>query len=224
MSNVFYCLSKPDSAFGRFAYGDEGWYSAFQSLDWAEGVDFESIRCPKTWKHQRAGSRIGDLKVKIGLQDIGDFMWTLASECLLTETVASAFQRHRFSGFELRPVTVEAETGIDPSEIPSFHELKPTGKGGHAHPSSGIETIYEHKACGLVIYSSFKNGILVDPTQWDGSDFFTVTAYPLFILVTESVKNVISREQFTNCALIPAHSLKWAIPWRPEDLEYEQFD
>jgi hypothetical protein len=70
-------------------------------------------------------------------------------------------------------------------------------------------------------YSSFRHGVIVNERQWDGSDFFTVNGYPRIILISQRATDVIVDNELTNCALVPAHELRWASLSRPEDLTYE---
>jgi len=62
--------------------------------------------------------------------------------------------------------------------LPKVWELEVQGRGGNAHPDSGIRLLYVCPECGYNVYSSFQNGIIVDESQWDGSDFFTINGYP----------------------------------------------
>ncbi len=102
--------------------------------------------------------------------------------------------------------------------IPPLWELLIRGKGGDAAPECGIH-LYEYEEAGEIrkAYSSFRNGIIVDEGNWDGSDFFTVNGYPKFILITERVKEFIIDRQLTNCAIIPSDKLEWESGIRGED-------
>jgi hypothetical protein len=216
----FYYLGWPGDAYGPVVYGDPVWTSEFPILDWSEGVEFESILCPDTWKHGRAGSRVGTLRVDISSLGVGDFMWTFASECLVTKKVLELFERHGISGFKTRPVSITEVGSLGVGSSLALRELVPTGRGGDAHPASGVNILYEHEPCGLRIYSSFKSGIIVDARQWDGSDLFTVSGYPKFMIVTERVKDLIAQNRLTNCVLIRANDLEWGETLRPEDVDY----
>jgi len=97
--------------------------------------------------------------------------------------------------------------------------LVAASQGGDAAPESGIYPLYEIRNIGRFSYSSFRDGIIVDKANWDGSDFFTVNGYPKFILITERVKELIIANQLTNCALIPSHELEWKGKRPEESLE-----
>lgn len=217
---TFYTLQQtyPDEEYP--VYGSPGWRKEFGTASWADEVDMESIICPVYPLHQRAGKRIGNLVVVLSSQRVGDFVWTWHSDCLITDRVLHLFQKAGFTGFTVNSVTVKPKTekGKQLAKIPVLWELVVTGKGGDADPKSGIRLIYTCPHCGLIEYSSFRNGIIVDEQAWDGSDFFIVTGYPKFILVTERVKDFIIKHDLTNCALIPNQQLVWKSLTRPEDI------
>lgn len=156
------------------------------------------------------GSPRVDLIIILPSPKIGDFIWTWYSDCIVTDGKLSLFRQAGFTGFEARPVTVEKIKRLSRKRreevpIPPLWELMIKGKGGDADPESGIHVIGQNKESGTLEYSSFRNGIIVDEANWDGSDFFTVNGYPKYILVTEKVKELIVGHQLTNCALIPSH-------------------
>jgi len=226
----FYQLTDPDElrhyAKGEYLYGQPEWERKYGLAEWADSVRLESVICSVHPGHRRAGRRLTDLTIILPSPRVGDFVWTWYSDCLVTDRVLELFRQAGFSGFEVRPVTVErvkrlGKEGLE--DIPRLWELVVTGRGGDARPESGIRVIYRCEACGLVEYSSYRNGILVDEDQWDGSDFFTVNGYPKFILVTERVKDLIIAHRLTNCALIPAEKLRWpeTVP-RTEDYYREK--
>lgn len=220
----FYRLGAPYPDERYDLYGRTEWANRFGRAEWTDAVhdSVPGIVCPIDPNHRRAGDRTMDLHIVLPSPRIGDFVWTWMSECLVTDRVLQLFRQVGLTGFEVRPVVVEGvkrlgKKGLE--KIPTLWELVVTGRGGDARPESGIRIIYQCEACGLVKYSSYKNGILVDEERWDGSDFFTVNGYPKYILVTERVKDLIMAHRLTNCVLIPAEALRWpeGMP-RPEDV------
>jgi hypothetical protein len=183
----------------------------------------ETIRCPVHPEHQRAGKRIGNLVVVLPSEKVGDFVWTWYSDCLITEKVLNLFREAGITGFTVKPVEIKPKTekGHLLTKSRVLWELVVTGKGGDADPRSGIRLVYTCPHCGMIRYSSFQDGIIVDEQTWDGSDFFTVTGYPKFILVTERAKDLIVEHGLTNCALIRSQDLAWGSDPRPEDM-YER--
>jgi hypothetical protein len=163
-----------------------------------------------------------DLTIILPSPWVGDFTWTWYSDCIVTDAVLSLFRQEGFTGFEPRPVVVEKFKRLSRKRgkevaIPPLWELLILGKGGDAAPESGIYPLYEIEDTGRFSYSSFRNGIIVDEANWDGSDFFVVNGYPKHILVTMRVKDLIVSHHLSNCALIPSHKLEWSSDIRPED-------
>ncbi len=221
--NSFYELGTPYGDEKYELYGRPEWEEEFGRAEWTDAVhdSVPGIVCPVNPGHRRAGDRTMDLHIILSSPRVGDFVWTWQSECLITDRVLDLFQQAGLTGFEIRPVVVEKVKRLGKrrlEEIPRLWELVVTGKGGDARPESGIGVIYRCEACGMVRYSSYQNGILVDEQQWDRSDFFTVNGYPKYILVTERVKDLIIAHRLTNCVLIPAEALRWPDMPRPEDM------
>lgn len=203
----------------------------YPNAELADGMLFaDPITCQKNKDHFRPGNRTGNLIINLPTSRIGDFVWTWYSDCLITDRVADLFRQAKFTGYELKPVTVAKVykyhkekdiTFIDgkawgitkvtrdrkPKPIPPLWELVVTGKGGNAHPKSGIKLKYECKTCGLTYYTGFGKGLYVDEKQWDGSDFFTIWPLPKYYLVTERVKNFAEVNKLTNCKFIPMEEL-----------------
>jgi len=220
ISRTFYALQQPYPNEEYSVYGRPSWDREFGTASWANRVTLESIQCPVNPGHQRPGKRIGDLIVVLPSEKVGDFVWSWHGDYLLTDRVLHLFQEAGFSGFTVKPVEVRPKTekGKVLGALPTLWELVITGKGGDADPKSGIRLIYTCPHCGMIRYSSFRNGIIVNEQSWDGSDFFTISGYRKFMLVTERVKKFIIEHGLTNCALIPSQDLLWGLLPKPEDL------
>jgi len=143
---------------------------------------------------------------------------------MVPDRTLALFREAGFTGFDTRPVIIEkinrfSRKRMEQVTVPSLWELPVIGKGGDAAAESGIYPLYEIDDCYMkrFQYSSFRNGIIVDEANWDGSDFFTINGYPKFILVTERVKELIINHQLTNCALTPSHKLEWGSDITPEE-------
>ncbi|HMK36132.1 MAG TPA: HEAT repeat domain-containing protein [Desulfomonilaceae bacterium] len=164
-----------------------------------------------------------DLSIVLPSFKVGDFVWTWGSDCIVRDTVVHLFRESGFTGFDVCPVIIEKIKGSSrrrskETRVPPLWEVLIRGKGGDADPESGIH-LYEYQEAGEITksYSSFRNGIIVDEVNWDGSDFFTINGYPKYILITERVKQVIIDRQLTNCEIIPSHKLEWQSGIRGED-------
>lgn len=215
----FFChLQSPRPSKPHQIYGRSEWETRFGRAEWSDKVGGLSTgRLLPPYGQPRV-----DLTIMLPSPNVGDFVWTWYSDCIVTESSLSLFRQAGFTGFEARPVMVEKIKRLNRKRkeevaIPPLWELLIQGKGGDAAPESGIYPLYEIGDSGRFSYSSFRNGIIVDEANWDGSDFFTVNGYPKFILVTERVKELIIAHQLTNCAVIPSHKLEWGSDIRPED-------
>jgi hypothetical protein len=217
----FYHLQYPTGE-SRRIYGRSAWRERFGSAEWPEksaGLSTGRMIPP-------LGEPRLDLTIILPSRNIGDFVWTWYSDCIVTDRVLSLFRREGFTGFETRPVKIQKIRGLEKKRkedavVPQLWELLIVGKGGEAAPESGIYRLRPRKD-GTWEYSSFRNGIIVDDAGWDGSDFFTINGYHRHILVSERVKEFIIANQFTNCAIIPADKLEWKSGIRPEEFEEEQ--
>jgi hypothetical protein len=210
-----YPSDKPHQVYGRPAW------QRFGTASWSDKVGGLSTG-RLLWPY---GEPRVSLSIVLPSHRLGDFVWTYDSDCIVTERVLSLFRQIGFTGFVALPVTIEKVKGMrrkgaEELTVPPLWELAIQGKGGDAAPESGIRVLSEWENYSGVmqpLYSSFRNGIIVDEANWDGSDFFTVNGYPKYILVTERVKEFIIVHQLTNCALIPSHRLEWGSDIRPED-------
>ncbi len=199
-------------------YGRQEWETKYGATD-VKDIDYESITCTLVPGHRRAGARIGDLHLLIS-KDIGDFIWTYMSECVVTDTVARLMTQEKLTGFRLRDaslVTSGRSIMKNANSLPKVWELEVQGKGGDADPESGIRLLYVCPECGYTAYSSFQRGIIVDESQWDRTDVFTVNGYRRHIIITERVKDLIIRNRLTNCAIFRSQDLRWGNIPRPEE-------
>lgn len=219
----FYCLGSPiriaTETEDSYTYGKPGWYEKYRSVD-DDGTSYESITCSLNSDHRRAGARIGNLQLVLPTRYIGDFIWTILGEGVATDRVVNVFTMNNVTGFRTRDARIAKIKGRkkdDNTPIPTVCELEIIGKGGDAHPDSGIRLLSVCPECKRTRYSSFRNGIIVDESRWDGSDIFAVNGYPSYWLVTDKVKDLIVQNSFTNCAIIPSKNLKWGNYPRPEE-------
>lgn len=177
---------------------------SYKDVKYAEGTNWEAIVCPNDKGHQRSGNRIGQLRIEIRDKKLSDFLTTFLSEWIVTDAVADILKQNGVSGYKLKPVEVCN------MELPcKLWEFIVTGVGGDAHSNSGIYLKHQCKYCKHKRYSAFENGIIVDEENWDGSDIFTVTGYPRYLLVTEKVKSIIESNRFTGVLFTASHELKW---------------
>lgn len=179
-------------------------------VEGSDANDWDSIVCSVNAGHQRAGKRITGLSLDVVSCRVTDFSSTMLGDVVITHRVREALEAADLTGFTLRHADVsKVPRRCDRAKLPKLWEFVVVGRGGPAHPDSGIEKLFECPGCGLVRYSAFKNGIIVDTSSYDGSDFFTVMEYPKYILVSERAKGVIEAGGFTNVGFVESTQLTW---------------
>jgi len=179
-------------------------------LECGSANDWESITCKKSPEHQRAGRRTTDLLLDIISNGVVDFSRTMLGDIVITDYALNALREARLTGFEVRPSQI---VGFPPKmkkeNLPKLWELIVTGRGGLAHKESGIVQLLMCESCGLVRYSAFEHGIRVDENSYDGSDFFTVTEYPKYALISSRGRNAIRQARLTNVEFVESTQLEW---------------
>lgn len=172
--------------------------------------DWEAVRCSRNPGHQRAGRRVTDLFLDVVSRKVVDFSATMLSDVVITDRALKVLQDAGLTGFVVAPTKVTTlPAGLDSATIPRLWEFVVVGKAGPAHEDSGIVTLRRCDECGLVRYSAFSQGIVVNTATYDGSDFFVVEEYPKYILVSERAKSVIEAKQLTNVGFVESTQLSW---------------
>jgi len=220
MRKRFYHLRDPGRDKPHQIYGRLAWGRTFGLAEWSEkSAGFSTGRLLPPIGEPRK-----DLAIVLPTPKMGDFVWTWYSECILPDRTLALFREAGFTGFVSRQVVVEkikrsGSKRREETPIPPLWELLIRGKGGDAAPESGIVPYQYEDSSGVTHrgYTSFRNGIIVEESNWDGSDFFTVNGYRKFLLVTERVKEFIIDRQLTNCALIFSDKLEWGSGVTPEE-------
>jgi hypothetical protein len=188
--------------FYELDYDDDNYEQAERARDHMMHVG----ACPKygldhifIWK-RREGEN-GNLTINLPSPKIGDFLTTHVFDWMITERTAQLFKEAGFTGYELRPVRINEVKKMKKKEtISKLWELIITGWGGMGNEKSGgIPISPECEFCKEREYSKITNfSVLIDPSQWDGSDFFVV--WPTRrIFVTERVKEFAEKNRLTGC-------------------------
>ncbi len=179
-------------------------------VELSEGNDWEGIVCPKDSGHQRAGRRTTELHIHCVSTRVADFSSTILSDIVVTNHALAVLTQAGLTGFEVKnPVICSKPRIKNQCEIPKLWEFLVTGKAGNAHPDSGIVVKWKCDACGLIRYSAFEHGLIVNETNYDGSDFFTVTEYPKYMLISERAKTIIAENGLTNAQFVESSKLQW---------------
>lgn len=179
-------------------------------VDGSEANDWESIVCSRNPGHQRPGRRVTSLFIDVLSWNVVDFSRTMLSDIVISDHARQVLQSAKLTGYDLRPAEVlMTPARVSRAALPRLWELVVVGKGGPAHKDSGIAKLRDCSECGLIEYSAFRNGIVVDPSTYDGSDFFTVVEYPKYILVSERAKATIEGNRLTNATFIDSTEVEW---------------
>jgi hypothetical protein len=129
---------------------------------------------------------------------------------VITDRTLSVLREHRLVGFDVQPVAIRYVKGATKLDrLLKLWEFVVTGTGGYADKASGIEKLWQCDACGLVQYSAFKHGLIVNKETYDGSDFFAVTEYPKYILVSRRARSVIEEARITSVRFVDSAQLEW---------------
>jgi hypothetical protein len=172
--------------------------------------DWESIRCSADPDHQRAGRRVTVLKLDVVSSKVADFSRTMLSDVVITDHALEVLRSAKLTGFSIQQAVASALPGrLEDSGLPTLWEFVVTGRGGPAHKDSRIVELRRCDECGLVEFSAFYGGIIVNESTYDGSDFFVVSEYPKYILVSERAKSVIEKHGLTNIGFVESSRLKW---------------
>jgi hypothetical protein len=179
-------------------------------LEGGEANRWESTSCAKHKGHQRAGRRLTALALDVLSWNVSDFSRTMLGDIVVSQHALDVLRNANLSGFVVNPVRLNSyPAGVDRSKLPMLWEFIILGTGGRARRDSGIAILRKCGDCGLIEYSAFKNGIVVDPSSYNGADFFAVVEYPKYLLVSERAKSVIESTRLTNVRFIDSRGLTW---------------
>jgi hypothetical protein len=174
------------------------------------GNDWEMVRCSTNPGHQRAGRRKTELILDVLSWSVVDCSRTMLSDIVITDRALRVMQAAGLTGFVCAPTRVATfPLGVHRDAFPRLWELVVVGQAGPAHEDSGIVTLRQCDECGLVEYSAFRNGIVVNTSTYDGTDLFVVLEYPRYILVSERAKSVIEVNRLTNVSFVESTQIEW---------------
>jgi hypothetical protein len=110
------------------------------------------------------------------------FLFTWDSKCLVQRRVIDLMQRERLTGFWTKPAKAAMERAGE--EIP-VQQFCVSGWGGIASRKSGIRMDESCPGCLWTDWSGLRNPeALIEPANWDGSDFFMIWPMPAFIFAS----------------------------------------
>jgi hypothetical protein len=172
--------------------------------------DWETLICRIDSGHQRVGRRLTPLFLDVLSWNVVDFSRTMLSDIVVADHALRVLREKELTGFEVQPAMIDGvPAGVTSSDLTKLWEFVVTGRGGAAHESSGIVELCKCACCGLIRHSAFEHGISVDESTYDGSDFFTVSEFPKYVLVSERAKAVIEKARLTNVAFVDSSKMQW---------------
>jgi hypothetical protein len=158
---------------------------------------FVGTYCPLDPKHVFSAKK-GRLDIRYKYTKRHPMIWTVYAECLLRHDLVHRFKKEGFNGLELVDATVRFRGGE--VERDEYKEVVVTGWGGRARPESGIHLVRHCPGCGAAWYTRHTNpGEILDPTQWDGSDFFMIWPLPSSIMITGRVADWLRANKIEVC-------------------------
>lgn len=167
---------------------------------------YQQVRCPVNPGHIFGRKRFGELWVELPSRSLSDFEWTWTSDLFISSHALQVLKESNVTGFETRPLMKSTYRRQSRGEPPPLFELAVTGWGGIG-PSAGVEMIEFCPGCRHSEYRIAEPGKLVDPSAWDGSDFFIVWPLPLYRFVSDRLAQIIRRNRLSGAKLIPLGEL-----------------
>jgi hypothetical protein len=166
---------------------------------------FDVEDCPVFSVHRTAPKKKDEnLSIVIKGKRMGDFVFTVFSDLLITDKTAQIFEKHRLTGYKLREVDVANK------ELPfKLWQVIAVGKV-KLHPDMDIKEVYRCEHCNFVRSFVFNDdvGIKIAENSWDGSDFFEIgRGYHIF--VSEKVKKIIDEHKLKGAQLIPGADFRF---------------
>ena len=155
----------------------------------------EKIVCPIFPGHRRPGRRLSPLNIIVPCQSPPDVVFTWMSAILIQDRVKEIFGGEQLTGFATRPAVAKLRKTA--AAVP-VSELVVVGWGGTAQAASGIREVGRCAGCGHLTYSGLEEpSVLINPKNWDGSDFFVIWPLPMFRFVTQKVVDVCKKHHIT---------------------------
>ncbi len=160
---------------------------------------------------------------------MADILWgTLGLDCLISDRVLNIFRSEGITGFAVQRADARLMFPHDPKEA-VFWTLSVTGWGGVARSESGMRRLDEPSMPDRFVYTPASDpAMIIDESQWDGSDFFMVWPMPAYRWVTSRVADIVARYKLKHVRLIPPAEMtvltesgnKNGIGFTPEGLRH----
>lgn len=176
----FYTLSPSYATRYHWAYADDQTGDEIGRMGLRELADFRGTA--------RFEAREGTIAA--------DFMWNDLLLPIVSTRVVELLRRHEVNGYKLFNVIVSKKD----EAINGYHGMAVTGRGG-PNDSKAYEG-------GFMPGTKIRRVKGLCPTEWDGSDLFTLDDFPRAPLATDKVKDIFTKNKVTNCKLEPAEEFQ----------------
>jgi len=148
------------------------------------------------------------LAVRTRPRDRGDFLWTQYSDIVVTDRARQLLEQEHVKGVEFRPALVALPHMPSTRSAPLW-QLVVTGFGGFAASGTNISVRESCRTCGVFSYTvDARFADMIDEKKLDGTDLFIVWPYPLYVVVTERFREVVSNAGLTGVAFESLHHVE----------------
>jgi hypothetical protein len=201
---MFWVLERPESGLSDAIYGE---------IDGSDEPWLEVPRCPQCDRATLV-QQTQDINLELHRANLLDFVWADSAEIFVSTSLMNLLQHSGLSGFTFRSVNIVAWWREDPAtheiinwlereDAPPLYQLVIVGKGGSVLPQNQVQVESLCSECGAADYEFLTAGILVDQSQWDGSDIFTLNELG-WTFMTEKFLRFLVENHIQNYTAIPS--------------------
>ena len=158
--------------------------------------------------------QINSLPIELFGEELQSFVWTDEGPLFL-DSIVQSINKSNLKGFSFRQVEIVVWWKVDESvnrignaleweNGPILHQVIPLGVGGSVLNHTRVKVSIPCKVCKIEEYTLQQRGIIIDETQWDGSDLFTVKEFPSLLVITDRFVHWLHNNKVENYKAIPA--------------------
>jgi hypothetical protein len=201
---MFWIIDRPESGSSGAIYGE---------IHGGGKLLWQSTVCPSCGRFT-VGEQLTDASLELHGTNLLDFVWVDSTEVFISVSLMNLLKRSGLSGFTFRTVKIVAWWRNDPTtgevvdwlereEEPQIYQLVILGKGGSILPQNQVQVLPVCAECGAADYEFLTEGILVDQSQWDNSDVFTLNEVG-WVFITEKFLRYLVENHIQNYTAIPS--------------------
>ncbi len=144
----------------------------------------------------------GPVRMHVWKRAKGDIIaWGIVKLVLISDRLRRALESIQATGYELLPANVKLIFPHDPEDA-IYWQLLATGWGGCACEESGITQLDENEY-GPHHYSISPDvANVIQPDQYDGSDFFRFWPLPGCLVVTDRIRQLFESKRVKHCSFV----------------------